>query len=413
MAMVFWIPVGLVTVLAIFWTLYPLLKREISAPAARASYDIQVFKDQLSEIDTDEKRGTITEAEAARVRTEVSRRLLAAAKAEDVEAPSINAPKRASYGLAGILVLATSIGGLGIYSSWGSPGRTDLPLALNLAQRAAAQSIRISQEDAEAIVAAQLDGALGLPSLGALTEGSDAALLAQLTDALKDRPDDLEGHRLLTRNLASAGRFIEAHAAEDQVLRILGDAVTPEDHLEHAEIMILAADGYVSSDSIAALNIVMSTIPENPRARYYAGLALAQYGKPREAYIMWNQLLQEGPENAPWIPAIRATIESLGRQAGMAAQQAPLAGPSNAQVQAASEMNEAERTEMISSMVAQLKERLAADGGSVEEWVRLISANTMLGDVEAAKQALADAKAAFADDPAALARVEAAGGQIE
>ncbi|MBL1437676.1 MAG: c-type cytochrome biogenesis protein CcmI [Rhodobacteraceae bacterium] len=413
MAMVFWISVGLVTVLTIFWTLYPLFKRESSAPAARASYDIQVFKDQLAEIEIDEKRGTITEAEAARVRIEVSRRLLAAAKAEEVEAPSLNAPKSATYGLAALLVLATSIGGLGIYSSWGSPGRPDLPLAVNLAQRAAAQNIRISQEDAEAIVAARAEGTLGLPGLGALTEGSDAALLAQLAEVLKDRPNDLEGHRLLTRNLASAGRFIEAHAAEDDVLRILGDAVTPEDHLEHAELMILAADSYVSSDAIAALNEVMSTIPENPRARYYAGLALAQYGKPREAYIMWNQLLQEGPENAPWIPAIRATIAELAQQAGIAAQQAPLAGPSNEQVQAASEMSDAERADMISSMVAQLSERLAADGGSVEEWVRLISTNTVLGDVDAAKQALVDAKAAFADEPAALARIEAAGAQIE
>ena len=410
--MVFWIPVGLITVLAIIWTLYPLLKREKNLPAARASYDIQVFKDQLAEIESDEKRGTITVAEAKRVRTEVSRRLLAAASAEEVEAPAKNAPKSTTYGLTALIVLAVSLGGLGTYRIWGQPGLPDFPLTENLAQQAAAQNDRLSQEEAEAIVAARAEATLGLPNLNELTQGRDVALLAELADALKDRPNDLEGHRLLTRNLASAGRFIEAHAAEDIVLGILGDTTTPEDHLEHAELMILAAEGYVSPDAISALNEVMKTIPENPRARYYAGLALAQYGQPREAYIMWNQLLQEGPANAPWIPAIRAEIEDLGRQAGLATQQAPLAGPSTEQVQAAGEMSEAERSEMIRSMVSQLTERLAADGGSVAEWVRLIGATMVLGDIEAAKQALADAKAAYADDPAALARVEAAGAQI-
>ncbi len=435
MALVFWIPVVLVTVIAIFWTLYPLLKREKTTPAARASYDMQVFKDQLKEIESDENRGIITEAEAKRVRTEVSRRLLAAAKVEEAEPPAPNAPKYATYGVAAMVVFAISIGGLGLYRTWGHPGLPDLPIAKNLAQRAAAQNDRPSQAEAEAIMAAQAEDTLGLPNLDTLTQGSDAALLAELAEVLKNRPDDLEGYRLLTRNLAAAGRYIEAHAAEDQVLQIIGDAVTPEDYLEHAELMILAAEGYVSPDAIAALNQVMNTIPENPRARYYAGLALAQYDQPREAYIMWNQLLQEGPEDAPWIPVIRAAIDEIGRQAGIAGnagnaarndtgmegmdgmpgmedQQTPLAGPSNEQVQAAGDMTEAERSDMIRSMVAQLTDRLATDGGSVEEWVRLIGANTVLGEVDAAKQAVTDAKAAFADDAAALARIEAAGTQI-
>ncbi len=414
MALVFWIPVVVVTIATIFWTLYPLLKREKDSPAARASYDMQVFKDQLKEIDSDEQRGIITEAEAKRVRTEVSRRLLAAAKLEAEETPTPNAPKNATYGLAAIIVLAASIGGLGLYRTWGHPGMPDLPLTENIARQTALQNDRPSQAEAEEFVLAQEEETTGLPDLNALTRGEDDRLLDQLAEVLKDRPDDLEGHRLLARNMASAGRFIEAHAAEDRVLEILGDAVTPEDYLEHAELMILAAQGYVSPEAIAALNEVMTSIPENPRGRYYAGLALAQYGQPREAYIMWNRLLKEGPEDAPWMPVIRATIDDLGRQAGVVTStpSAPLAGPSAQQVQDAANMTDDERSNMIRSMVGQLTERLASEGGSVEEWVRLIGANVVLGEVDAAKKALSDAKAAFAGDAAALARIDAAGAQI-
>ncbi len=406
--MIFWIPVVIVTLATIVWTLYPLLKREKDAPAARSSYDIQVYKDQLKEIDSDENRGIITPAEAQRVRTEVSRRLLAAAKEEDATPPPPVAPRSTTYALATVITLSIVFGGLGLYRSWGHPGLPDLPIKENLARQAAMGNDRPSQTEAEAFVLnRQQDDSAGLPNLDSLTQSRDAALIDQLAEVLKGRPDDLEGHQMLTRALATAGRMIEAHAAEDKVLEILGDNATPEDHLEHAELMILAAQGYVSPESIAALDIVMAAIPENPRARYYAGLALAQYDQPRQAYIMWNQLLREGPEDAPWIAAIRANIDDLAVQAGVVPRP-DLAGPTAEQIQAAQDMTDGERSSLISSMVAQLTERLYSEGGSAAEWARLIGANIVLGDTEAAAQALADAREAYGDDPAALAQIEQA-----
>ena len=62
--------VGAVIVLA-------LLRGRRSAQDAVAS-DIGVYRDQLREIDRDEERGTVGPEEAQRLRTEVSRRLLAA-----------------------------------------------------------------------------------------------------------------------------------------------------------------------------------------------------------------------------------------------------------------------------------------------------------------------------------------------
>jgi cytochrome c-type biogenesis protein CcmH len=398
--------------LAIVWALLPLLKQEKSAPAARASYDKQVFKDQLAEIEADEARGLISKAEAQRVRTEVSRRLLTAAKEEEAEKPTPNAPKAATYTVAALIVLSATIGGLNIYTKWGTPGLPDLPIDENRT-RQAARSAPPTQAQLEAMITARNAQAesTGLPNLDALTQSRDAELLAQLAEALKSRPDDLEGHRLLASNLANAGRFIEAHAAQEVVMRILGDQASPEDYLDNAALMINAAEGFVSAEALAALDVAMKATPENPRARFYAGLALWQYERPRQAFVMWRQLLQEGPEDAPWIPTIRANMDALGADAAAAQQQPALAGPTAGQVAAAGDMTAEERQTMIRSMVAQLTERLASDGGSVEEWVRLIGANTVLGEAEAAAKAVADARAAFADDQAALARINEAAGQ--
>jgi cytochrome c-type biogenesis protein CcmH len=53
--------------------------------ARRASHDMQVFRDQVREIDADLARGVLSAEEAAATRIEVSRRLLAAADAEAAE----------------------------------------------------------------------------------------------------------------------------------------------------------------------------------------------------------------------------------------------------------------------------------------------------------------------------------------
>ncbi len=410
--MAFWIPAILATIIVIGWMLWPLLRREKDTPAS-ASYDMQVFKDQLKEIKADEARGVISATEAQRVRTEVSRRLLAAAKLAEAEPPIPNAPGSTTIGLAAVISLSIVLGGVGLYFSYGAPGYRDLPQSENLARRAAANDNRPSQTEAEEFIAArQPEENPARPDVENPNQNRDDQLIEQLITVLQDRPDDLEGYRMLTRALASSGRMIEAHAAMDVVLGILGGTATPEDHLEHAEIMILATQGYVSPDAINALDQVMPFIPDNPRARYYAGLALAQYGQPRRAYALWSQLLLEGPEDAPWIAAIRAGIDGVAAEAGISPQ-APLAGPSAEQVEAAEELSTAERSDMIRTMVGQLTERLANEGGTLEEWLRLITSNNVLGEQEAATKALEDARAIFADDPAALARIEAAGAELQ
>ncbi|MFN7051832.1 MAG: c-type cytochrome biogenesis protein CcmI, partial [Gemmobacter sp.] len=55
--------------------------RRVEAPAVQ---DLQVYRDQLAEIERDMARGVIAAEEAARLRTEVSRRILEADRAMQV-----------------------------------------------------------------------------------------------------------------------------------------------------------------------------------------------------------------------------------------------------------------------------------------------------------------------------------------
>jgi cytochrome c-type biogenesis protein CcmH len=64
--------------------------------------------------------------------------------------------------------------------------------------------------------------------------------------------------------------------------------------------------------------------------------------------------------------------------------------------------------DFIRSMVDQLSARLANDGGSPDEWARLISSLGVLGDTSRARAIWAEAQVIFGSDANALDTVRAA-----
>ena len=86
--MTFWIiAAGAALILAFF-----LFRTLISpVPTDESETQLAIYKDQLSEIERDEARGTLTADEAKRLRTEVSRRILAADDAQKIAPKSMSA----------------------------------------------------------------------------------------------------------------------------------------------------------------------------------------------------------------------------------------------------------------------------------------------------------------------------------
>jgi cytochrome c-type biogenesis protein CcmH len=378
----------------------PLL-RGAGAGERRASYDMQVFRDQLREVEADRARGVLSEAEAAATRIEVSRRLLATAEAEAAEVAAAAAPRRLSRWAAPAAMAGLVAGAAWLYLALGAPGMPDDPLKVRMARDAAERANRPSQAEVEAMVAARGEA----PPTQATPE--DEALIAQLQVVLEARPDDVQGHRLLARSLAALGRWPEARAAQERVLELLGDAATAQDLVDAGELRILAADGYVSPEAEAALARALALEPGNPVGRYYSGLTLIQGGRPDLAYRVWSGLLDEGPPDAPWIAPIAAGIDEVARMAGLPPR-TPAPGPSAADVDAAGEMAPAERQAMIEGMVARLSDRLATQGGPPADWAQLIRSLGVLGRRDEAAAILGEARAKHAGDPAALAEFTAA-----
>jgi len=371
------------------------------APEAPSGADVAVYRAQLAEVDRDLGRGVIGAEEAERLKNEISRRLLAA----DAEAQGTETLARRTSPLAlAVLGLALVCGSLGLYYVLGAPGYPDLPLADRLARADERAATRPGQQEAEA----------DMPASPTPEVDKDfAALMEKLRSAVADRPEDLQGQRLLARNEATLGNFAAAREAQARVIGLLGDKAAAQDYLALGEVMVLAAGGYVSPEAEEALKQALARDPANGAALYYIALSRWQTGRPDLAFRIWDGLLRRGPEEAPWIAPIRAQIGDVARMAGInyepPAAAPALRGPSAEDMQAASEMSDADRNEMIRGMVANLSDRLATQGGSAQEWARLIGAYGVLGELEQARAIHAEALEVFSDDEGALALIREAG----
>lgn len=371
------------------------------APVPGAAEDMQVYRDQLREVGRDLARGTLAPAEGGRLKTEIARRLLEADRKAGTALPA-RAPTSGGR-LAGLAVLAAAVAALFLYSRLGVPGYPDLPLRARLAEADAALATRPAQGDYVATLAP-------LPAPAA-----DPAFL-DLMEKLRAKVDpatstDPRGLALLARNEAALGNPAAALAAQRRLLAVLGDQATAEDHAALAELFIVEAQGYVSPEAEAALVAALQRDAENGLARYYSGLMFAQNGRYDRAFALWRPLLDEGPQDAPWVPALRDQIGQVAELAGVpyAPPDPPaLRGPEAGDVAAAAGMAEADRQQMIEGMVDQLSARLAAEGGTAAEWAQLIRALGVLGRKDQARSIADEAQARFAGRAEDLALIAAA-----
>ena len=381
--------------LAVLGVLVQAMRRAPPASEVPGQADLRIYRDQLAEIDRDLARGTLPQAEAARLRIEVSRRLLEADRLVRAAGPVAAAgrPGLASEVAMG-LVAAVLAGSVTLYLWLGVPGYPDLPLSRRLALAEQAYVQRPTQAEAEAQAPAR-------PAVP--VEPEFAALMAKLRQAVAERPDDPRGLDLLARNEAALGNFVAAKTAQAALIAAKGAGATAEDHAALAEITILAAGGVITAEAERSLVAALQADPANGTARYYSGLMFAQVGRPDRTFGLWRGLLEEGPQDAPWIAPIRSQIEEIAAAAGIryALPDAPGAkGPDAGDLAAAAEMTPEERQAMIAGMVGQLAERLATEGGPAADWARLITALAVQGDTARATEIWAEAEALFAGTPA-------------
>lgn len=403
----FWIIcAALVTVVGVA-ILKPIWRAGKAGAAAQpaAAYDLQVYRDQLREVERDLERRVIAPEDAARLRNEIGRKVLEADR-RLVEAAPVS---RGGHGrLAAVILLATLAGAVGLYLREGAPGARDLPVAQRIAAAERAYETRPSQVEAEAAAPARAGSTDADPEY--------IALVAQLREAVARDPDDPQGQSLLATSEMRLGNIEAAKAAQQRVVDLRGENVGADDLMQLSVLMMEAAGGLITPEAEQVLASALQKDPRQPQARYLLGMLQLQNGRPDRAFPIWRRLLEEGPPDAPWIAPIRNSIAELAWLAGQPdyvppadpAELAALPGPDADAMAAAEEMSPEQRQEMIGGMVTRLETRLATEGGTPEEWARLISALAVLGQTGHAGNIWSEAQTRFSGSAEALAPIRAA-----
>jgi cytochrome c-type biogenesis protein CcmH len=402
--MLFWIAAGGIT-LAVTALMLLALRRGRPGDAPPAAWDLRVYRDQLREVERDLARGLVTADEAGRLRADIGRRVLEADRALGQGGGAGAAPRVATLAMAGAVVAILG-GAVWVYAArLGTPGYPDLPLALRIDLADAVYRNRPDQASAEAEAAA----------LAAPAPPADPAfldLMDRLRSAVAARPDDETGLELLARNEAGLGNFAAAIDAQRALVALRGDRAGAADHAALAELMILAAGGYVSPQAEAELTRALQLDPADGTATYYAGLMFRQTGRPDRAFALWAPLLDRSAPDDPWATPLRAQLEAVAAEAGAVNYRLPpeatAPGPTAADIAAAADLSPEDRQAMIRGMVDGLAARLASEGGSAEDWARLIAALGVLGEAERARAIYAEAEERFAGRAADLEALRAA-----
>lgn len=404
----FWVVTTLMCLVVAFAVALVLLRAR-SAVGPAAKFDLRVYRDQLKEVDRDVARGVVAAEEADRLRIEISRRILDADKASQGETTEGRmAPESLSYAATGLMVLVILGGAFGLYWQIGAPGYPDLPLAERMEMAEQARAQRPSQALAETA-----ENLRNPPPADDMFEADYLALVAQLRTVVAERPDDLRGHALLARQEAGMGNYTAAWQVQARVVQLRGEDVRARDYTDLADMMVLAAGGYVSPEAEAVIARALDLDPSDGVSRYYSGLMFAQTGRPDLAFRIWAQLLAQSQPGDPWQDPIRDQIEVAAMQAGVdyempARGAAPTRGPSTADIEASEDLSPAERMQMIEGMVGGLAERLAVEGGPPADWARLIRAYGVLGQSDAARVVWAEAQRVFPDDITRVTILQAA-----
>ncbi|NGN40622.1 c-type cytochrome biogenesis protein CcmI [Mesorhizobium sp. CGMCC 1.15528] len=357
--MMFWIVAALLTLGASLAVLLPLAGRS-KGDSAGNEHDLEVYRDQLSELDRDMARGLIAPSDAEQARAEIARRIIRAGSSDD---RSVSGLRFAASGriLGGMAVLAIPLISWGLYAVIGSPDLPSQPLRERLAQSPADSSVD--------------------------------ELIARAEGHLAANPQDGRGWDVLAPVYLRLGRFDEAATAYRNAIRLEGSTAAREAGL--GEAITDAGEGIVSSDAQRAFERALKLEPMQPKASFYLATALVQDGKMTEAAKAWEAMLALLPGDSPWRgPTEQALAETRKRLAEVGPQK-PSVGPTQTEIDAAASMSQTDRNAMIETMVAGLDEKLRENPNDPEGWMRLVRSYLVLGKKD-------DARAAFNRGLAAL-----------
>jgi cytochrome c-type biogenesis protein CcmH len=280
----FWVICALLIVIALAFVLPPALQRSetnVVSDDERRQANIEVYRDQLSELEADRRNGIVAEDQYAQDRDEIERRLLEDTATTQSKKTTGAAPFNARN-TAYLLGFGIPLVAIVFYMKIGEPDRITNP----------------------APVGAPPSAASAAPP--ERTQAQIEANVAKLAERLKSSPNDAQGWTMLARSYSSMEKYPEAANAYAKATEL-----NPKDAdllAEYAFVTGMAEGRSLEGKPTEIINRALKADPENAKALQLAGSAAFQAKDYKKAIDYWQRVLKKVPPGSEVAETITARI---------------------------------------------------------------------------------------------------------
>lgn len=355
------------TAIAVSLLALPFLRRR--AVPKREAFDLNVYRDQLAELERDLDRGIIDDEAARGARLEIERRILAIADSGGTSDSVWHGVSSARLAITAGLIFVVPVASALLYLQIGEPAVRDQPIA----SRPVPEQQFAGRE-------------LALANIQGLQERVEAA------------PDDTALWVELARTQLQAGLYGDSAGSYNKAIELTGNPLL---RIEMGEAIVQGAEGLVTRGALKQFRTALESVPNEPRAHYYIGLAATQEGDIDGAVDAWRHLLEISPSDAPFRPQIVSSIRRVLESDGRPADEIVANLPEGTASTGGSAGPHAEN-EQIRGMVEGLAARLESQPDDVQGWLMLGRSRMVLEEPELAKAAFERARELAPDNPDVL-----------
>ena len=241
---------------ALVIVLWPLLRRSDSAVVGRDLSNLDIHRDQFSELDNDLEAGTLGADRYEQAKTELERRVL-----EEAVAPA-EVPQSAKPGKAVPIVIAVFI-----------------PLT--------AVMLYLYLGNLQGLVAPRHPAA----DLSSITPDQFQDMTAKLAERMRQNPDDAQGWKMLGRAYRAMDRFGEANDAYKKAVEL-----SPQDAdflADYAESLALAARRSLAGEPTRLLDRALKLDPRNTKVLTLSGSAAFERKDYQNAIGYWEAVIKQ------------------------------------------------------------------------------------------------------------------------
>ncbi len=282
---VFWVVAALLIAVALLFVVPPLLRKPRDAVGKGSGANIDLYRDQLADLDRDLQSGTLAADQYAQARRDLEQRL--AEELAQVEPVVLGRGGHA--GISGAVMVGIPVLVLALYWALGSPQGLNPDLAA-------------ASEAEHSVTAEQIE-----------------RMVEKLAQRLQAEPGDVTGWRMLGRSYAALDRFSEASAAFAQAVKL-----QPKDAAllaDYADMLAMAQGRILAGEPRRIIARALVADPDHPKALALAGSAAFEAGEYGAAVRHWEGFARTLPPDSELLPSVATSIaEARGLAGGVAAQ---------------------------------------------------------------------------------------------